>query len=320
MPNGERPWPGRHLLDVADATEGDLEAVMVTADGLTDALGESPAALRGRRVATLFYEASTRTRLSFDRAARSLGAEVMDLPVGLSSVTKGESLIDTVRTLEALGAEFLVIRHARSGAPWLAARHFRGHVINAGDGWHAHPTQALLDLYTLRSLLPRGVRGARVVIVGDVLRSRVARSNIWTLTAAGARVTLCAPAVWLRGFQEWARAMAPERSIDLVGDLATALRGAEAVMALRVQVERLSDAGGPSQAEYAARFGLTGARLKAAGSDPLILHPGPMNEGVEISSEVAAGPRSAITEQVANGVRVRAAVFQMLAGGALADA
>ncbi len=184
---------------------------MATADDLREDLTSRGKSLEGIRVATLFYEPSTRTRLSFELAARALGALVVDLPVPSSSVTKGESLIDTVRTLEALGVGILVIRHPRSGAPWLAARVFGGHVINAGDGWHAHPTQALLDLYTLRERLLRGVEGARVTIVGDVLHSRVARSNIWTLTAAGARVTLCGPASWLRGFEAWSAALPGDR-------------------------------------------------------------------------------------------------------------
>lgn len=313
-------WRHRHLLDVAGLTRDELEAVMTAADELAGAPEGSSGVLRGRPVATLFYEPSTRTRLSFERAARSLGAEVMDLPVASSSVTKGESLVDTIRTIEALGAHFLVMRHARSGAPWLAAEHFTGHVLNAGDGWHAHPTQGLLDLYTLRRRLASGVKGARVTIVGDVLHSRVARSAIWTFTGAGARVTVCGPAVWLRGFSEWARNMPAERELEVCTDLGAALRDADAVMALRVQRERLAADGGPSEREYASAFGLTRERLATARPDVVVMHPGPMNKGVEIAPEVAAGPGSAITEQVSNGVLVRAAVLRLVAGLARPDA
>lgn len=313
-------WRHRHLLDVAGLTRDELETVMTAADELAGAPEGSSGVLRGRPVATLFYEPSTRTRLSFERAARSLGAEVMDLPVASSSVTKGESLVDTIRTIEALGAHFLVMRHARSGAPWLAAEHFTGHVLNAGDGWHAHPTQGLLDLYTLRRRLASGVKGARVTIVGDVLHSRVARSAIWTFTGAGARVTVCGPAVWLRGFSEWARNMPDGRELEVCTDLEAALRPADAVMALRVQRERLATDGGPSEREYASAFGLTRERLATARPDVVVMHPGPMNEGVEIAPEVAAGPGSAITEQVSNGVLVRAAVLRLLAGPARLDA
>lgn len=288
---------------------------MTTADALRnghlDGATSTGRSLDDVRVATLFYEPSTRTRLSFELAARALGAVVVDLSVVSSSVAKGESLVDTLRTLEALGVTVLVMRHPRSGAPWLAARVFRGHVVNAGDGWHAHPTQALLDLYTLRDRLVGGVEGARVTIVGDVLHSRVARSNIWALTAAGARVTVCGPAIWLRGFEAWAAALPAERSLTVTPDLAAALRDADAVMALRVQRERLS---GPlDERAYAGRYGLSHERLRDAAPDVVVLHPGPMNEGVEIASDVATGPRSAITQQVTNGVIVRSAVLTLLA-------
>ncbi|MBA3959570.1 MAG: aspartate carbamoyltransferase, partial [Chloroflexi bacterium] len=220
-------WPHRHLLDVAELRADELERIMRLA-------GEMAAALRvrtrrndlaGRRLVTVFSEPSTRTRLSFEMAARALGAEVSHLDPPASSIVKGESLVDTVRTLAALGADLLVIRHRRGGAPHLAARHFPGHVVNAGDGCHAHPTQALLDLYTLRQLLPRGCRGARVTILGDILHSRVARSNVWSLTAAGARVTLCGPAEWLPDVDAWLGPHASGRPIRVTTDVATALAG-----------------------------------------------------------------------------------------------
>jgi aspartate carbamoyltransferase catalytic subunit len=232
-----------------------------------------------------------------------------------SSVTKGESLIDTVRTLEALGTDVLVMRHARSGAPYLAAQNFSGHVVNAGDGWHAHPTQALVDLYTLRAHFPGGrVRGRKVVIVGDVLHSRVARSNVWTLTAFGADLWLCGPPTLLRGFDAWAAALPAGRRLTVTTDLRAALADAHAVMALRIQKERQESGLLPSLREYSARYGLTAERLADARPDAVVLHPGPMNEGVEIDPDVATSHRSLITEQVRNGVAVRMAVLQLLAG------
>ncbi len=271
-------------------------------------------ALRGVGVTNLFYEASTRTRVSFEVAARHLSADVVNVSVTGSSIEKGESLLDTMRTLESLGARVLDIRHAVSGAPYLVAREFAGSVINAGDGRHAHPTQALLDLYTLRRHLPNGsLRGRKVVILGDVLHSRVARSNLWTLTAAGADVWLCGPATLLRGFEAWAEAgVAGSRRFTVTTDVEAALKDADAVMALRLQQERMAAGLLPSLHEYAARFGLTRARLAKAAPGCLVLHPGPMNEGVEIAPDVAVGRRSLVREQVTNGVAIRMAVLSLL--------
>ncbi len=276
--------------------------------------------LAGRRVVTFFGEASTRTRLSFELAARSLGADVSHLDAVSSSVVKGESLMDTVRTVGALGTDLLVMRHQRAGAPYLAARHFPGHVVNAGDGCHAHPTQALADLYTLRQRLPRGVQGARVAIVGDIRHSRVARSDVWSLTTAGAEVTLCGPAEWLTGVAEWLTGVAEwtagvgaGRRVSVTTDLVRAITGADAVMALRVQRERLAGAG-PSLAAYSERYRLTPDRLQLAHPDALVMHPGPVNQGMEIDRAVAWGPRSVILDQVANGVPVRMAIMALLVG------
>jgi aspartate carbamoyltransferase catalytic subunit len=312
-------WRHRHLLDVDALTGDELELVMRTTATMTEILARpipKVPALRGWGVTNLFYEASTRTRVSFEVAAKNLSADVVNVTASASSVTKGESLIDTIRTLEALGARILVIRHATSGAPWLAAETFGGSVINAGDGWHAHPTQALLDLYTMRTHLPDGsVAGRKVVILGDVLHSRVARSNLWSLTAAGADVWVCGPATLLRGFGAWAAGgVAGTRRFTVTSDLAAALRDADVVMALRIQRERMASGLLPSLREYAARFGLTRERLAAAKPDALVMHPGPMNEGVEIAPDVAAGAQSVITDQVANGVAVRMAVLYLLAG------
>jgi aspartate carbamoyltransferase catalytic subunit len=320
-PPDEQPvgWAHRHLLDVDVLSWPDIELVMRTTDAMREVLARPIAkvpALRGRNVTILFYEASTRTRVSFEVAARNLSADVVNIAAATSSVTKGESLVDTVRTVEALGAQTLVIRHAVSGAPYLAAETFSGSVINGGDGWHAHPTQALLDLYTLRSRFDGGsLAGRKVVILGDVLHSRVARSNLWTLTAAGADVWLCGPATLLRGFEAWAsRGAADGRRFLETTSITDALRDADADMALRIQKERMESGLLPSLREYAARYGLTRERLAAARPDALVLHPGPMNEGIEIAPDVAAGSQSLIEEQVRNGVAVRMALLYLLAG------
>jgi len=272
--------------------------------------------LRGRQVTILFYEASTRTRVSFEVAAKNLSADVINIAAASSSVSKGESLVDTVRTVEALGAQMLVIRHPVSGAPYLAAETFAGSVLNGGDGWHAHPTQALLDLYTMRQRLPGdSLAGRKVVILGDLLHSRVARSNIWTLTAAGADLWLCGPATLVRGFEAWAgRGAAAGRRFHVTTSVEEALRDADVVMALRIQRERMASGLLPSLREYAARYGLTRERLALARPAAIVMHPGPMNEGVEIAADVAAGAQSVITDQVTNGVAVRMALLYLLAG------
>jgi aspartate carbamoyltransferase catalytic subunit len=320
-PPHEQPvgWAHRHLLDVDVLSWADIELVMRTTDAMREVLARPIAkvpALRGRNVTILFYEASTRTRVSFEVAAKNLSADVVNIAAATSSVTKGESLVDTVRTVEALGAQTLVIRHVVSGAPYLAAETFSGSVVNGGDGWHAHPTQALLDLYTLRSRFDGGsLVGRKIVILGDVLHSRVARSNLWTLTAAGADVWLCGPATLLRGFEAWAsRGAADGRQFTVTTSITDALHDADAVMALRIQKERMESGLLPSLREYAARYGLTRKRLAGARPNALVLHPGPMNEGIEIAPEVAAGSQSVIEEQVRNGVAVRMALLYLLAG------
>ncbi len=311
-------WRHRHLLDVADLTRDEIDLVMRTSDEMKEILGRpipKVPTLRGTSVTILFYEASTRTRVSFEVAAKNLSADVVNIAASSSSVVKGESLVDTVRTVEALGADMLVMRHGRSGAPYLAAEVFSGHVLNGGDGWHAHPTQALLDLYTLRERLPgHRVAGRKIVILGDILHSRVARSNIWSLTTAGADVWLCGPSTLLRGFGAWAAAMPADRKLTVTSDLRAALRGAHAVMALRLQQERMAGGLLPTLREYTLRYGLTAETLRLARADALVMHPGPMNEGVEIGPEIADFERSVVTEQVANGVAVRMAVLYLLAG------
>jgi aspartate carbamoyltransferase catalytic subunit len=306
------PWRHRHLLDVDLLSLDEIDLVLRTTDAMREVLTRpipKVPALRGRSVTILFYEASTRTRVSFEVAARNLSADVVNIAAASSSITKGESLVDTVRTVEALGADMLVLRHPVSGAPYLAADVFGGSVLNGGDGAHAHPTQAILDLYTMRQRLG-SVAGRKVVILGDVLHSRVARSNLWTLTRAGADVWVCGPAPFLRGFEAWASAA----RFTVTTSIGEALRDADVIMALRIQRERMTGGMLPSLREYAARYGLTGERLRLAAPDALVMHPGPMNEGVEIAPEVAASAQSVITDQVTNGVAVRMALLHLLAG------
>jgi aspartate carbamoyltransferase catalytic subunit len=306
-------WRRRHLLDLDDFTVDDLEEVMRTTDAMKEVLArEVPRvpALRGTTVVTLFYENSTRTRASFELAGKVLGADVINVSASASSVSKGESLVDTVKTLQAVGADVLVMRHSRSGAPYLAARHARCSVVNAGDGLHAHPTQALLDLYTVRTALG-DVRGRRVVIVGDVAHSRVARSNLWALTSLGAEVVVCAPPTLLpAGLGAAREGELPPVRVET--DLDRAVEGADVVMALRMQLERMEGGFVPGMREYARLYQLTSARLARAKPGALVMHPGPMNEGVEISHEVAHGLQSRVEEQVTNGVAVRMAVLWLL--------
>jgi len=318
-------WGHRHLLDVDVLSVADLDLVMATADRCAETIaarGEADPVLHGVNVTILMYEASTRTRVSFEVAAGRLGGTVVNVSAAGSSITKGESLLDTMRTLESTGADVLVMRHASSGAPYLVAREFGGNVVNAGDGWHAHPTQALLDLYTIRAHLGGAgtpiaglLAGRKVAIVGDVMHSRVARSNLWTLTAAGADVWVCAPATLLRGFDAWAAAGvggSAERRFTATTDVRAALRDADVVMTLRIQKERMASGLLPSLGEYASRYGISRERLALAKPEALVMHPGPMNEGLEIAADVANGPQSVITEQVHGGVPIRMAILSLV--------
>ncbi len=263
--------------------------------------------LRGRTVVNLFYEDSTRTRISFEAAAKRLSADVINFSAKGSSVSKGESLKDTALTLQAMGADAVVIRHSASGAPHRLAQWIDGTVLNAGDGTHEHPTQALLDAYTMRSRLGR-IEGLNVAIVGDVLHSRVARSNVHLLHTLGARVTLVAPPTLLPvGVDAW--------PADVSYHLDGVLPGADVVMMLRVQRERMSDSYFPSEREYARRYGLDSDRVRALPAHAIVMHPGPMNRGMEIAPEVADSARSTIVEQVANGVSIRMAVLYLMLGG-----
>lgn len=311
--DGAPGWQRRHLLDLDDMSVDELEQVMATADAMKEVLSrEVPRvpALRGTTIVTLFYENSTRTRTSFELAGKVLGADVINISAAASSVSKGESLVDTVKTLRAVGADVLVMRHSRSGAPYLAARHAGCSVINAGDGLHAHPTQALLDLYTMRAHLG-DVRGRKVVIVGDILHSRVARSNMWALTALGAQVVVCAPPTLIpSGLGEGGEGRLPPVRVET--DLDRAVAGADVVMALRMQHERMQGGFVPGAREYSRLYQVNAERLARANRGALVMHPGPMNEGVEIAHDVAHGLQSRVEEQVTNGVAVRMAVLWLL--------
>lgn len=303
----------RHLLSAADLTREDALAILDTAAELarvTDRAVKKLPTLRGRTVVNLFFEDSTRTRISFEAAAKRLSADVITFSAKGSSVSKGESLKDTALTLEAMGADAVIVRHGASGAPHRLAHSgwIEGVVVNAGDGTHEHPTQALLDAFTLRRHLS-DLEGRRIVIVGDVLHSRVARSNVLLLHTLGAEVTVVAPPTLLPlGVDTWPCAVSY--------DLDDALPGADAVMMLRVQAERMNAAYFPTSNEYSRRYGLDVRRAGLLADDGIVLHPGPMNRGMEITAEVADGPRSVIVEQVTNGVHVRMAVLYLLLGAA----
>jgi aspartate carbamoyltransferase catalytic subunit len=300
-----------HLISAADLTKDDALLILDTADELAS-VADRPIkklpTLRGRTVVNLFFEDSTRTRISFEAAAKRLSADVINFSAKGSSVSKGESLKDTALTLQAMGADAVVIRHPASGAPHRLATWVDGSVVNAGDGTHEHPTQALLDAYTMRSRLGH-LAGLRVTIVGDVLHSRVARSNVLLLSTLGASVTLVAPPTLLPvGVDSW--------PVTTSYDLDAVLPDADVVMMLRVQRERMDDSFFPSAREYSRRYGLDAARAARLPEHAIVMHPGPMNRGMEITPDVADSKRSTITEQVANGVSVRMAVLYLLLGGA----
>ncbi len=300
---------GAGLLAVADLGRDGIEEVMTVTDSFVEVSERTipiVPALRGRTVVSLFYEDSTRTRLSFEAAAKRLSADTMNFSVGSSSVKKGESVRDTVQTIEAMGVDALIVRHASAGVPAQIASWVDAQVINAGDGWHEHPTQALLDCYTIRSR--RGsLDGLRIAIVGDIKHSRVARSDVAAFTMLGAEVTLVAPPTLLPpSLDGW--------PVAVSHDLDAVLPKSDVVYLLRMQAERQTEALLPSLREYTAGYGLTRSRARLLGEDTIVMHPGPMNRGVEIAADVAELPCSVITRQVANGVAVRMAVLFLLLG------
>jgi len=297
----------KDLLSIADLGRDGIEEVLDLTDKFVEVserrIPKVPT-LRGRTVVSLFYEDSTRTRLSFETAAKRLGADTMTFSVASSSVKKGESLRDTVETIQAMGVDAVVVRHGSSGVPWQVANWVDASVINAGDGWHEHPTQALLDCYTIRERLG-SLADKRIAIVGDIKHSRVARSDVLAFTALGAHVTLVAPPTLLPpSLEGW--------PVDVSHDLDDVLRKADVVYLLRMQRERMTEALLPSLREYTAHFGLTRERFRLLGESALVMHPGPMNRGVEIAAEVADAPNAVITRQVSNGVAVRMAVLFLL--------
>ena len=310
-------WQHSHVLDLDDFTREEIELVFEIADAMAEVLTrevKKVPTLRGKTVVTLFCEPSTRTRASFELAAKNLSADTVSIDASKSSVVKGESLIDSLRTIQALGADIIVMRHSQSGAPYLAAQHINSSIINAGDGWHAHPSQALLDLYTICRHLGKP-DNLKIAIIGDIMHSRVARSNIWGMTTMGAKVVLCSPSTLLpRGLNDFiANCQLPKVSIE--NKIEPALENADVVMLLRLQMERQQSGLLPSLREYVQRYQVTTERLSLAKSNVLIMHPGPINEGIEISPEVAHGTQSVIEEQVTNGVAIRMALLYLIAGG-----
>jgi aspartate carbamoyltransferase catalytic subunit len=301
----------RHLLGVADLSAAEIEHLLTLTDSFVEVsqrrMPKVPA-LQGRTVTWLFYEDSTRTRLSFEQAAKRLSADTLSFSVSSSSVNKGESLRDTVETIEAMGVDLIVVRHRSAGVPHQVARWVSASVVNAGDGWHEHPTQALLDCYTIREHLG-GLDGRHVAIVGDVKHSRVARSDAWAFSTLGAEVTLVAPPTLLPPSTEgW--------PVQVSHDLDAVLPTVDAVYLLRMQQERMTEALIPSLREYTATFGLTRRRVDLLDEKAIVMHPGPMNRGVEIAADVADLPRSVVVDQVRNGVAVRMAVlFDLLGSG-----
>ena len=300
----------KHLLGLKELTAPEINLILDTAEAMKEVLSRPMRvvpALQGKIVTNLFYEPSTRTRTSFETAAKHLSASVSSIAASASSVVKGESLIDTAKNLEALGVNAIIVRHSMSGAPHLIAKNISGSVINAGDGWNEHPTQALLDMFTMREKKGQ-IKGKKVVIVGDILHSRVARSNMWGLLKLGASVSVVGPPTLIpKGIQE--------TGVKVSYDLEDEIKDADFINVLRIQLEREKDSLFPSIQEYAKLFGITKERLKKAKKDVVIMHPGPINRGVELTSEVADGPYNVILEQVTNGVAVRMAVLFLLLGG-----
>ncbi|HYJ86051.1 MAG TPA: aspartate carbamoyltransferase catalytic subunit [Pyrinomonadaceae bacterium] len=307
----------KHLLGIRELDAGEITHLLDTAETFRDVsrreIKKVPA-LRGRTVINLFFEPSTRTRTSFEIAAKRLSADAVNISVSSSSVSKGETLLDTARNLEAMSPDCIVVRHSMAGAPQQLARMCQSPIVNAGDGSHEHPTQALLDALTIREYKGR-IEGLKVAIIGDILHSRVARSNVHLLTKLGAIVSLAGPGT-----------LVPEELEGLVDKglrvekrMQDAIEGADVVMILRIQRERQDTAFFPSMREYAVHYGLQSKHLESAATDAIVMHPGPMNRGVEIASEIADGSRSLILDQVANGVAVRMAVLYLLAGGSRTD-
>ncbi|MFH1025790.1 MAG: aspartate carbamoyltransferase catalytic subunit [Nitrospirota bacterium] len=299
----------KDLLGIKELSVQEINLILDTAAGFKDVLGrdiKKVPALRGKTTVNLFFEPSTRTRTSFELAAKRLSTDVINFSVPTSSVVKGESLIDTALTVQALGADFIIIRHASSGVPHLLAKNLNASVINAGDGTNEHPTQALLDAFTIHEKKGK-IAGLEIAIVGDIMHSRVAKSNIYCLTALGAHVRLIGPPTLI---PENLKAM----GVSLFHNMEDGVKGVDVLIMLRIQMERQGKGFFPSTDEYSKNWGLTPERLSLAKEDVIVMHPGPMNRGIEIVSEIADGPRSVILEQVTNGIAVRMSVMYLLSG------
>lgn len=302
-------WTQRHLLDLQDITREEIDLILETAKSFQEVSRrevKKVPALRGKTVVTLFFEPSTRTRASFELAAKRLSADTINIAAAGSSLSKGESVLDTARNIEAMNVDAIVVRHSSSGVPQILANNLNAAIINAGDGCRAHPTQALLDIFTIREKLGR-IEGLKVGIIGDIRHSRVARSNIWGLTKLGAHVTVCGPSTLIpRGIEQL--------GANVNFRLSDVIKQSDVLMPLRIQRERQQEKFLPSIREYAIQFGITKDKLKNAKKNVVIMHPGPTNRGVELSAEVADGEFSVILDQVTNGVAVRMAILYLLLG------
>ncbi len=302
-------WTKHDLLDLKELTKEEIALILETAKSFKEVSAreiKKVPALRGKTIVMLFFESSTRTRTSFELAAKRLSADTVNIAASTSALNKGESILDTARNIEAMNVDTIIVRHKSAGVPKILAEHLGPSVINAGDGCRAHPTQALLDMFTIQEKLGR-LEGLKISIVGDILHSRVARSNIWGMTKMGVQVTVCGPATLIPVGIE-------DLGVHVTHDVEEAIRTCDVLMALRLQKERQEEKFLPSLREYAQRFGITKERLKKAKKDILIMHPGPTNRGVEIAADVADGEYSVILEQVTNGVAIRMAVLYLLLG------
>ncbi len=303
-------WNRKDLLGIQDLSAQEINHLLDTAFSFreisTRPIKKVPA-LRGKTIVNLFFEPSTRTRTSFELAGKRLSADILNITASASSLVKGETLMDTASNLEALKIDMIIMRHSASGAPHFLASRMKASIINAGDGWHEHPTQALLDLLTIKDKLGR-IEGVKVVIIGDILHSRVARSNIWGLTKLGAKVSVCAPRTLTPPFVE-------DLGVSVYSDVTAAIRDVDVIYILRIQLERQQANYFPSIREYARLFGIDREKLRPARPNALIMHPGPINRDVELSSDVADGQNSVILEQVTNGLAVRMAALYLCSGG-----
>lgn len=302
-------WNRKHLLGLQELSREEIQLILETTKSFKEVSSrdvKKVPALRGKTVVTLFFEPSTRTRVSFELAAKRLSADTLNIAANVSSTTKGETLLDTAKNIEAMNVDAMVVRHGTSGAPLILAEGLNCSVINAGDGCREHPTQALLDMFTLQEKFGR-IEGLRIGIVGDILHSRVARSNIWGLTKLGAHVTVCGPATLLpRGIEDL--------GVKVSYDIKHVIKNSDAIIALRLQKERQQDKFLPSLREYSRLFGINETKLKEGSSELIVMHPGPTNRGLELSAEVADGKQSVILDQVTNGVAVRMAVLYLVLG------